>query len=210
MRRAGIALSAIVLAAAAAGCGGEDGEDTESAATGPEATATEAPAEEATPEATPAAKGALTPLGTTLKIGEPAVIKYKDASNNKRSTIQLTPKSIRKGPKSDFANVDLDARQKTATPYYAEIEVVNVGKGDLGGASPATYINGVDDRGQDQNELIFFGDFPACDHEIPKQLKPGGSYEACLVYLIPKGGSLEGFHWIEFDPKTGDSDLYWE
>jgi hypothetical protein len=204
-----------VTAIALAGCGGS-GDDDEKAATAstPAATATEAAA---TPEATateqPASGGGdakITPLGTKLKVGEPAVIAYEDASNHKKSTIRLTPEKIEKGTLDDFKNIELEGKQKDSTPYYTTIKVENVGKKDLSGASPATYINAVDDRGQDQSEIIFFGTFDRCESETPKSLKPGESYEACLAYLMPGGGSIVGFHWIQFDEKSGKADLNWE
>jgi len=207
-----------VIALAAAGCGGSgDDNDKAASASTPAATATpNDPANTATPEATPAEEPSsggdtkLTPLGTKLKIGQPAVIAYEDASNHKKSTIRYTPEKIEKGSIDDFKNIELDGKQKDSVPYYATVKVENIGKKDLSGASPATYINAVDDRGQDQSEIIFFGTFQRCDTETPKSLKPGESYETCLAYLIPGGGSIKGFHWIQFDEKTGKADLNWE
>lgn len=208
-----------VIALVAAGCGGsgDDNDKAASASTPAPTTAASDPANTATPEATPTeepASGggdtALTPLGTKLKVGEPAVIAYEDASNHKKSTIRLTPEKIDKGTIDDFKNIELDGKQKDSVPYYATIKVENIGKKDLSGASPATYINAVDDRGQDQNEIIFFGTFQRCDTETPKSLKPGQSYETCLAYLMPGGGAIKGFHWIQFDEKTGKADLNWE
>jgi hypothetical protein len=209
--------SLTVIALFLAGCGEDDADKAASppkAPATPTASPTEAatttPEAEATEEASTGGSAKVTPLGTKLKVGQPAVIDYTDSSTNDKSIIELTPKKIEKGTLDDFKNIDLDEDQKSATPYYATIEVKNVGDGDLSGGDPATYINGVDDRGQDQNEIIFFGDFERCDHETPKKFKPGDTYSACLVYLIPKGGSLEGFHWIQFDEKSGKSDLNWE
>ena len=205
----------LMTAALIAGCGGSD---EEAPATSSQASTTPTP--EATPAATntpqateePSSGGAgkATPLGTKLKMGETATIAYEDSSNNRKSLIELTPLKVKKGSLEDFKNIELDAEQKKATPYYATFRVKNVGKNDLGEAEPAGYVNGVDDRGQDQNEVIFFGDFAACDHVTPKAFKPGDEYETCLTYMVPGGGSIEGFHWIAFDEKTGKSDLIWE
>ena len=82
-------------------------------------------------------------------------------------------------------------------------------KGDLSGGSPATYIDGIDDRGQRQRSVIFFGDFSRCQSKTPKHLPPGASYTTCLTYLIPGGGSIVGMRWVVFDRKTGKSDLNW-
>ncbi len=207
-----------VIALAAAGCGGSGDDEKAASASTPAATAaTSDPAETATPEATPTEEPAssggdakITPLGTTLKVGEPAVIAYEDASNHKKSTIRLTPEKIEKGAIDDFKNIELEGKQKDSTPYYTTIKVDNIGKKDLSGASPATYINAVDDRGQDQSEIIFFGTFERCNSDTPKSIKPGESYTTCLAYLMPGGGAIVGFHWIQFDEKSGKSDLNWE
>lgn len=152
----------------------------------------------------------VTPVGSTLKLGQPAVIAYDDASNHKKGTIEITPAPIQKGSISDFQNIQLTADQKTSTPFYVKVGVKNVGTTDLSGSSPGSYIDGVDDRNQEQTEVIFFGDFPRCDSTEPKQFKAGGSYSVCLTYLIPKGGSLVGMRWTVFDEKTGKSDLNWK
>ena len=156
------------------------------------------------------APGGLTPIGSTLKLGQPAVIAYDDASSHDKSTIQITPDAIQQGSISDFKNVQLDANQKNSTPYYVNVSVKNVGKGDLSGDSPANYLDGVDDRGQAQQAVIFFGDFSRCSSVDPKSLKPGQSYKTCETFLIPKGGSLKGMRWVVFDQKTGKEDLNWK
>jgi FHA domain len=151
----------------------------------------------------------LTPVGSTLKLGDTAVIAYEDASNHKKSVVAITPSPIERGSISDFKNVQLTAQQKSSTPFYVKVKAKNVGKGDLSGGSPATYIDGIDDRGQRQRAVIFFGNFSRCASSIPKHLKPGQSYTACLTYLIPGGGSIVGMRWVVFDKKTGKSDLNW-
>ncbi|MEO6496623.1 MAG: hypothetical protein ABIO51_03970, partial [Solirubrobacteraceae bacterium] len=115
-----------------------------------------------------------------------------------------------KGSIDDFANIDLDAEQKAATPYYVKVAVKNVGNGDLGGSDPGSYIDAVDDRGQEQNEVIFFGDFDRCPDGEPKTFGPGDSYETCLTYLIPGGGAVEGMRWIFFDEKNSKSNIDWK
>ena len=212
-----LVLAVAVGMTALSGCGGDSDDDGGGAGaangTTPPAT-TSAPATTAD-TATPAdsdagtGTGTVTPAGSTLKIGQAATIAYDDASKHLKSTISVAPTKIEKGSIGDFKNIKLDADQKTATPYYAQITVINVGKGDLTGTDPAGYISGIDDRGQRQNEIIFFGDFDRCDGSDPKSLKPGESYDTCLAYLMPKGGSLVGMRWIFFDQKTGKSNIDW-
>jgi hypothetical protein len=209
--------AALLATAALGGCGGGDQKDTTTAAAPAPApaTTTETTAAVATTETTPAetsGSGNLTPIGSTLKMGETATIAYKDSSKGKRSTVEITPESIEKGSLSeDFKNIDLDADQKTATPFYVKVKAKNVGTGNLDGTDPAGFIDGIDDRGQEQGDVIFFGDFARCpDAGSQKKLRHGDSYETCLTYLIPKGGSLVGMRWIVFDEKTGKSNIDWK
>jgi hypothetical protein len=202
--------AAAVLALSAAGCGGggSDGGGDKAASTAaapaPAATTTTAAAPESSSSAKPTA------LGSTLELGQAAVVVYDDTIHHHSSAVRITPHAIEAGTLADFKNIKLDADQKTSSPFYVKVDVENVGKEDLSDSSPGTYLNGVDDRGQNQNEVIFFGDFATCQSKTPKSLKPGESYKTCLTYLIPKGGSLKGMRWIAFDQKTGKSDLNWK
>ncbi|HXD58917.1 MAG TPA: FHA domain-containing protein [Thermoleophilaceae bacterium] len=204
----GVALVAAGVAAAVIGLiseGNGGGSSTQAAAAA--ATTTGSAGTKSTSEK--AAPGKLTPVGSTLKLGSTAVIAYEDASTHVKSVVAITPSPIEKGSISDFKNVQLTAEQKTATPYYVKVKAKNVGRGDLSGGSPATYIDGIDDRGQRQRSVIFFGDFPRCPSKTPKKLPPDASYSTCLTYLVPGGGSIVGMRWVVFDRKTGKSDLNW-
>jgi hypothetical protein len=170
----------------------------------PTTTTASAPAKAKPSSATP------TPMGSTLAFGVPAVVVYDDTIHYHSSAVRVTPHTIEAGTLDDFKNIKLDADQKTSTPFYVKVDVENIGEEDLSGGSPGAYLNGVDDRGQDQNEVIFFGDFPQCESKIPKSFKPGSRYSTCLTYLIPKGGSLKGMRWIAFDEKTGKSNIDWK
>ena len=196
---------AAVAALAAGGCGGSSSDTADAK---PAATTT--PAATATPDAGGTSL-ARTPTGTTLKIGAPAVVPYEDPGTKARSTVEITPVAIVEGAEMDFADVGLEEDQKTATPYYVRIRAKNVGSGNLSKTDPAGYLSGVDDRGQRQNSVIFLGRFAACDRGAsPKSLKPGQSYETCQVYLIPRGGSLDGMVWVEFDESRPDKqDVNW-
>jgi hypothetical protein len=203
----GIAGTAAVMLLTLSGCGGSSKTVTERVTTPAAATTSEATSTEAAP---PAQAGSLTPMGSTLKIGESAVIAYDDASNHKKSRIEVTPVKIEKGTIDDFKNIELEGKEKTSTPYYVTMKVKNVGKGDLSGTDPASYIDGLDDRGQEQNEIIFFGTFDRCKDDKAKSLKPGESYTSCLAYLIAGGGSIEGMRWIAFDQESGKANIDWK
>jgi hypothetical protein len=157
--------------------------------------------------------GGTTPVGAVLKIGKPAVIAYSNLSAPKvKGTVQVTPLAIVKGSIKDFANIKLTAAQKAATPYYLKISTKNVGKTDLSKTDPGRYLSGVDDRGQSQSPIIFFGDFDKCPDPVSAtHLKPGQSYTECEAFLMAKGGSIVGAVWITFDPKhPTKSNITWK
>jgi len=209
-RIAQLAATATIGAMALGGCGGGSNDKSASAPATTTTPAAPVTTETAATTTTPTQTGGLTPIGTTLKMGEAAVIAYEDSSNHKKSNIQITPEGIEKGTLDDFKNIELDAAQKTATPFYVKLTVKNVGKGDLTGSNPGSYIDGVDDRGQEQSDVIFFGNFDRCSNDRPKSLKPGETYKPCLAYLIPKGGSIVGMRWVVFDEKTSKSNINWK
>ena len=61
-------------------------------------------------------------------------------------------------------------------------------------------FDGVDDRGQEQSNVIIIGDFKPCeDTEAPQPFDTGESYESCLIYLIPGGGTLDAVQWTGAD-----------
>jgi hypothetical protein len=196
---------------ALSGCGGSSTKTVTEKVTAPAAESTPATTEAAATTEAPATESSgLTAMGTKLKIGQAAVIAYEDSSNHKKSRIEVTPQKIEKGTIDDFKNIDLEGKEKTSTPYYVTMRVKNVGKGNLSGTDPASYINGIDDRGQEQNDIIFFGTFDRCNSDKAKSLKPGESYSSCLTYLIPGGGSIVGMRWIAFDEKSGKSNIDWK
>src|SRR4051812_19717493 len=117
-RQIAVPLGLLVLA----GCGGSTKTVTERAAA-PAAPPTTAAGETTAAPPAPRSGGGLTPMGTTLKVGQGAVIAYDDASNHKKSRIEVTPQKIEKGTLDDFKNIELEGDQKTSTPYYVTMRV---------------------------------------------------------------------------------------
>jgi hypothetical protein len=61
---------------------------------------------------------------------------------------------------------------------------------------PAITFNAIDDRGQQQQSITFLGTFSRCDDPMPpKQFVAGQTYQSCLAYLIPGGGSIQKVQW---------------
>jgi hypothetical protein len=105
--------------------------------------------------------------------------------------------SIEKGTLADFRNVDLNASERKSTPYYVQVRVTALGNTPPPKDSdPAVTFQAIDDRGQQQESITFLGTFSRCDDSTPpKPFVNGKSYQSCLAYLIPGGGSIQKVQW---------------
>jgi hypothetical protein len=170
------------------------------------------PATTTTPSVTPGAttgssatSGGKTQPGAKLKIGQTAHVTFKPlsapSSSKKTYKLDVTVLKIEKGTIDDFKNVDLDAAQKKSTPYYVSVRVSNPGaEVPVKSDDPDIRFDGIDDRGQEQGSVTFFGTFERCDDtSAPTPFANGESYESCLTYLIPGGGSIQQVTWSGSD-----------
>src|SRR5690348_9397311 len=95
--------------------------------------ATSAPAQPAQSQSAAPATGAggLTPPGTHLAFGKNAIVGWVPQSEDgvgahKGIKMQVTVESIQKGTIADFANVNLDAKEKKDTPYYVTLRLTEL------------------------------------------------------------------------------------
>jgi hypothetical protein len=155
------------------------------------------------PAAQGQAAGRLTQPGTHLAFGGPATVGWVPPSQDtgtgahKEITLQVTVVSIRKGTMADFRNVELNASERKATPYYVQLRVTALSSTPPPKDSdPAITFTAIDDRGQEQQSITFLGTFSRCDDPMPpKQFVGGKTYQSCLAYLIPGGGSIQKVQW---------------
>jgi len=122
-------------------------------------------------------------------------VQAPNAPINSKKTYKLdvTVLKIEQGTIGDFKSIELDAAQKKSTPYYVSVRVSNPGpEVPVKDDDPDVRFDGIDDRGQEQRSLTFIGTFERCDDKnAPTPFTNGKSYESCLVYLIPGGGSIQ-------------------
>jgi hypothetical protein len=111
--------------------------------------------------------------------------------------LQVTVVSIKKGTMADFRNVELNGNQRSSTPYYVQLRVTALSNASVPKDSdPAITFTAIDDRGQEQQSITFLGTFSRCDDPTPpKHLVSGKTYQSCLAYLIPGGGSIQKVQW---------------
>jgi len=150
-----------------------------------------------------AGSGSLTPPGTHLALGGPATVGWVPPSQDlgtgahKGIKLQVTVVSIQKGTMADFRNVELSGTQRSSTPYYVTLRVTALSNASVPKDSdPAITFTAIDDRGQQQQSITFLGTFSRCDDPTPpKQFVSGKTYQSCLAYLIPGGGSIQKVQW---------------
>jgi hypothetical protein len=203
---AGIAVAAFALA----GCHG--------GTSGAANTGSSGSSGSASPSTATAASG-LTPPGTHLRLGQGATAGWVPASIGLKPgahqgyKIQVTVESIKKGAIGDFKNVQLKASERTSTPYYVKVRIKALSSTPPSGANddPDVTLDAIDDRGQKQSDIIFIGTFDRCNNKTPpKPFVAGKSYESCLTYLMPGGGSIQKMLWNSGPSKANEVTPYFD
>lgn len=199
-RRAALPAALLALALVAVGCGGDQQED-------------EAPQDGATATGEPSPSSSVvvpesvevTEQGTELGFGDTATVVH-EPTQNRGTVLELTVTAVQQARLGDFAEFDLDARARASTPYYVEVEVGNVGEGDLGGARVPLWAVDADDR-LIQSSGFTAGFTPCPSGPLPEPFGPEESVETCLVYLIPDGGELTA---VSYRPTQEFAPITWE
>ncbi len=130
----------------------------------------------------------LTKAGTALKFGETATVAYEQNSQ-RSSVLGLTVNSVAKGRIGDLAAYQLDPASKKSTPYYARVQVKNLGTGDLSHAIAPIYA--VDSTNALVQAVSFNNTFTQCPSTtLPAGFTAGKTANLCLAYLLPPGRTL--------------------
>jgi len=203
-RVGGLALAGVLGLGLLSGCSTDDEDPgTEESAT-PTATASETPTD---PTAyLPAPDGVeLTPPGTTVDLGEPAVLAW-EPRQEEVAVVEATVERIdRTSFEESFQGWQVDKQTAAKTPYFASLQVENVSEDDLGGLPLPVYAT-------DGGELLieptgFEGDFEPCPGgALPKRFRPGDRADLCLVFLTDPADDLEG---VSFLPAAGLEPVIW-
>ena len=206
-----------------AACGG----DSDDGAATPAATATAAapalPATTATPATTadPASAATtgdgdagadITEGGETLALGTRVVAPYtiygKEPGSKQDTKLGVTVLRVRKGKISDFKDFNLDAKQKSAVPYYVEVKYENLGTLKLERFLMDPSIE--DSDGQEYkplNLIVVSGTFKKCPNPSRSRLLPGKSFELCAPVLLPKGKTYER---VRFSGDVLQDPYFWK
>jgi hypothetical protein len=176
-----------------ASCGG-DGEETAE-----EPTVTTSPSPSSTVNVPTTVE--LTEVGADLAFGDTATVIHEPDQKN-GTVLELTVEKAVEGTTDDFSGFVLDDYTRSATPYYVDVTVTNVGEGDVGGA--AVPLWGVDEQNTLLPPASFTTTFRKCPSEkLPKKFGPEASFSTCLVFLAPDKGTMRAVSFRpnqEFDP----------
>jgi hypothetical protein len=211
------AMAVPVLAA----CGASSSSGTSAGASSPPGASTPGPsraAGQADAAGRTGGSGGLTRPGTNLGFGREATVGWVPSSADsgtgahKGIKLRITVESIQKGTMADFRNIDLNASERKSTPYYVQVRVTALSDTPPPKDSdPAITFQAIDDRGQQQESITFLGTFSRCDDSTP--LKPfvnGKSYQSCLAYLIPGGGSIQKVQWDDGPAAANQVTAYFD
>ena len=197
------AIAAVAIPGLAACSGTSSGSSPASPASSPAASSSASTSAPAQSQGQAAGSGSLTAPGAHLAFGGPATVGWVPPSQDTGTgahrgiKLRVTVVSIQKGTMADFRNVQLNGTERKATPYYVQLRVTALGSTPPPKDSdPAITFTAIDDRGQQQQSITFLGTFSRCDDPMPpKQFVSGKTYESCLAYLIPGGGSIQKVQW---------------
>ncbi len=209
-----IAAASLVLVLGLTACGGSSSDDSSSATSSTPTT------DKTTAEETPdgGESGSLTPPGTQLKPGEAATLAWVPFSEDdatgpeKGIDLKVWVEAIEKGSVDDLENVELPEDAKGSTPYYVKFRIEAAsGTEPPPDEEPYIALDAIDDRGQEQSSVAFIGEFERCDNaDMPRPFTNGASFEACLTYLVPGGGTIEKVQWDDGPSEGEDLTPYYD
>jgi hypothetical protein len=153
----------------------------------------------------PAPKGiTVTPQGTSLKLGQAATVAWQPDQKTVGAITMAVRKQVRV-PISTFRDFRLDGATRRSTPYFVYVSVKNVGPSDLGHVPVPLYL--LDHRHTLLQASTFQARFPACpSRPLPGTFKHGSHATVCLVYFVPKHGTLVA---MSFRPTEDYEAITW-
>ncbi|GAA2530704.1 hypothetical protein GCM10009860_08070 [Microbacterium mitrae] len=151
--------------------------------------------------------------GTTVAVGEEAVVPWGEAEGATQP-VSITVKSITAGTIDDFAVVgaDFQAKLEGYTPYYITVEAKKV---DLAGA-PLAYqslygdMGGIDADGRSMSPVSIIGDFEPCNTaSLDATFDEGTPQTFCYIVAGPDTGDIGGATFEPYDSDFKDEPVVW-
>lgn len=150
-------------------------------------------------------------------LGAQVVVQHTEigatGSNAPHTTLGIAVLAVRKGTQQELkaGGYQIDAKDQSKTPYYVDVRYANKGasaiKRNLG-------VGLEDEDGNLISEVTIFDfggkPFAKCPHVAEGELKPGESYKACSLFLVPPGKKPSRVSFLPYDPKQATDFVYWK
>lgn len=183
----------------------------------------EAPAEETAVEETTAApeetqeeqaesNGDVTAPGTTLAIGDTAVVEHPvDGEDGVTGLLSATVNSIDAGSVDDLAELDLGESADGLVPFYIQISVAGVDETSdaLEGSLLTNAFGGLAD-GTPAQGLNIIGSFDVCDTDALEEWGADASRDICIISLAPEGTQVDSVQYTPRDENYRADPVIWE
>ncbi|XVQ09955.1 hypothetical protein ACQP1W_46820 [Spirillospora sp. CA-255316] len=215
MQIASLGVAGVAVAGLLSGCGVLDS-DSGSDSAG-QVSSTPPPPPPAAPDQTPPGAGSgagaggggqVTAPGTSLKLGQRAVVPLRRASTT--GTLGITVTAIERGDQAAFAQ-QFGSRAQGMTPYYIRYTVTNVGGTDLS-RTTTPLLNAVGPNGGSTGAtIIFTGALPGCERGRPDAsfASAGATYQHCRLQVARQGIPVTGAEYDDSEGGYSNSPLVW-
>ncbi|MDQ4084534.1 MAG: hypothetical protein M3165_01830, partial [Actinomycetota bacterium] len=140
----------------------------------------------------PTPRPAATPQQRELALGDPAAVTIR--VSGERARVRLAVTRVEERTTKDLAQFRLNARTRRSTPYFATVRVTKLGGGDLSGRQVTLWALGSDGTVRPPAEVL--GIFRPCrSRPLPSRFAEGDSARTCLLYLMPRGTTLQAVQY---------------
>ena len=151
------------------------------------------------------------PSEAPLALGRAAIVPFVDygtPNQSKKTNVGVRVQEVRKGKIADFKGFDLEPAQRRATPYYVDATFENRGGFALSRNLLRASLEDAGGREYRPTTLVVLGgSFQRCPQAGHSALRPGRSFDACSVVLLPKNARPGR---VRFQGDVAKDPVYWK
>jgi len=147
----------------------------------------------------------------SLALGRAAIVPFVDygtPNQSKKTKVGVRVQKVRKGKIADFKGFDLEPAQRRAIPYYVDATFENRGGFALSRNLLRASLEDAGGREYRPTTLVVLGgSFQRCPQAGHSALRPGRSFDACSVVLLPKDARPGR---VRFQGDVAKDPVYWK